>query len=531
MLLKDLIAGLDARLDEHSPQGAPDLRVCDLTEDSRTAVPGSLFVARRGERHDGSAYAAAALDAGAVGVLSDDPAFELPPTARRHAALVRCPRVEATAARLAERFYGQPSAKLTLIGVTGTNGKTTISYLIHQMLNALGVRAGLIGTVVVDDGREVAPAAFTTPPSIELSRTLATMVEAGCRAAVLEVSSHALDQGRVAALAFDVGVFTNLTHDHLDYHKTMDAYGAAKARLFEMLRPPAGSFAGGAAVVNVDDPAHARMTGACRGHVVTCSLTPGRAGATGVAEEPGPRSTRMRLFGPWGQVVARPALVGPHNVMNALEAVAAIHEAFGRNPTRPDGFTATDLEHSLETAEPPPGRLQLVSTPKDKVTVYVDYAHSDDALRTVLNVLARLKAGAGTEAALTVVFGCGGDRDRAKRPKMGALATSLADHVAVTSDNPRTESPAAIIDEILAGVPASLRHKVRVDADRERAIHNAIDSARDGDLVLIAGKGHEDYQLLPDGRGGVLRRDFDDRLVARAALLARREAPARAPVG
>jgi UDP-N-acetylmuramoyl-L-alanyl-D-glutamate--2,6-diaminopimelate ligase len=525
MLLKDLIAGLDVRLDAPNLVDAAALRVCDLTEDSRTALPGSLFVARRGEKHDGSAYAAAALDAGAVAILTDDPAFTLPDPARRHAAILRCQRVETAAARLAERFYASPSSTLTLLGVTGTNGKTTITYLVHQILNALGVRTGLVGTVVVDDGREVAPAAFTTPPSIELSRTLATMVDSDCKAAVLEVSSHALDQGRASALSFDVGVFTNLTHDHLDYHKTMDAYAAAKARLFEML-PPADQ--GGTAIVNTDDPASARMLAGCRASVVTCSARPGHAAAVGIAEETSARWTRMRMTGPWGDLVTTCPLVGPHNVMNALQAVAAVHAAFGRSPARPDGFTPADIAHALEHADAPPGRLQLVSTPDDHVTVYVDYAHSDDSLRTVLGVLRDLRAASGEAAALTVVFGCGGDRDRAKRPKMGAVAAALADHVVVTSDNPRTESPGAIIDEILAGIPAAARPHVRVDADRERAIHRAVESAADGDLVLIAGKGHEDYQLLPDGRGGVVRRDFDDRLVAKAALAAR--ARSAAPV-
>jgi UDP-N-acetylmuramoyl-L-alanyl-D-glutamate--2,6-diaminopimelate ligase len=551
MRVDELIAGLDVRLTDR-PAGA--VRVCDITEDSRTVMPGSLYVARRGEHADGRDFVKAAVEAGAVAVLTDDPAVDLPHGhgggGAGRVALLVTPDIPLAAAFMGERFYGSPSSKLALVGVTGTNGKTTTTYLVHQALNGAGVRCGLIGTVAVDDGTEVAPASMTTPPSLEISRTLARMLEAGCRAAVLEVSSHSLVQQRVAALKFDVGVFTNLTGDHLDYHRTMKQYGAAKAQLFGMLPP------GGTAITNAEDPHGAAMVAQTRARVLRCGLEmPGMECGASV-EEATRWETLVKMRGPWGEFHAALPYVGGHNLMNALQAAAAVHAACGclKLADLPEArrVDATAIGRGLSQASLPPGRLECLTSPADPVTVYVDYAHTDDALRTVLQVLSGA-AGAGQQGEagdggkLWVVFGCGGDRDATKRPRMGLAAAELADRVVVTSDNPRTEDPRSIIDAIVSGIPLASHEKVTIEPDRERAIRGAIAKAGPGDMVLIAGKGHEDYQILPapplpttptiastdsgarTAVGGVgtsasprarttIRRHFDDRLVAEKAL-------------
>jgi UDP-N-acetylmuramoyl-L-alanyl-D-glutamate--2,6-diaminopimelate ligase len=516
MELGALIAGLDVRFAEAGEAvTASGVRVCDLTDDSRTVVPGSLFIARGGTKTDGKKFVADALAAGAVAVLTDDQGLRV--RGDRRAPVLHSADLPRAASAMAERFYGNPSRKLTLIGVTGTNGKTTTAHLVHQIMNGAGVRCGLIGTVVIDDGREVGEASMTTPPATELSRTFGTMVEAGCGAAVMETSSHALDQGRVAALSYRVGVFTNLTGDHLDYHGTMEAYGAAKARLFGMLP------ADGWAVVNAEDPGAAQMAQGCRARVLGCRVA---VGAGAPAMQLGARAeeccatvlamsmagTRVVFEGPWGRFEATIRLVGRHNTMNALQAVAACFAA---------GVPAGVLERQIATAVPPPGRLEPVTTARDSFAVFVDYAHTDDALRKVLATVGPL-VNRDAGGRLAVVFGCGGDRDRTKRPRMGAAAAEMADLVYVTSDNPRSERPSDIIDEILRGIPEEARGKVSVDADRRQAIVRAMGNARGGDVVVIAGKGHETYQISSDGKGGLVTRHFDDREVARAALVERK---------
>lgn len=500
---------------------AAGLRVCDITEDSRTALPGSLFIARAGTRTDGRKFIAAALEAGAEAVL-----MESAPDSglrREHpgAVFLVSPEVARVGAVLAERFYGAPTSRLKVMGVTGTNGKTTVAHCVHRLMNASKRKCGLIGTVQIDDGTEVSEAVMTTPPACELSATFAHMLEAGCVAAAMEVSSHSLHQHRTTALQYACAVFTNLTGDHLDYHGTMENYAAAKAVLFELLAPEA------TAIVNADDPWHERMLQGCRAKVLRCSLKEtsdrGTAGTpvvrgSGVAEcfveagEPTFAGTRARYIGPWGSFEINLGMVGRHNLMNTLQAVAAAWVM---------GVPVEELARAATLMEPPPGRLERVSVPgrNDDFAVFVDYAHTDDALANVLRA-ARPLVRKGS--ALRVVFGCGGDRDRTKRPRMARTCCDLADHVTITSDNPRTEKPSAIIDEILTGVPAGWADGGRVDihADRRQAITHAVGLCRAGDVLVIAGKGHETYQLLPDGAGGIRRIDFDDRVVAREALRA-----------
>ncbi len=521
MELSELVAVCGATLS--GGVGGP-VRVCDLTEDSRTVLPGSLFIARRGLRSDGRQFAHDAVAAGAVAVLTDDASVAR--SAQVPVAVVG--DIALAAAQVAERFYGDPSQRLAVIAVTGTNGKTTTAYLAWQILNGAGVRCGLMGTVEIDDGVAVAPAAMTTPPAIEVSRSLSVMVENGCRAVALEASSHALDQKRLDGVAIDVGVFTNLTGDHLDYHRTMERYGAAQARLFSIL-PPEGT-----AVVNAGDPAHAAMIERCRAKVLRCDA--GASSGAGASVEVLGESIEgmdLRLRGPWGTATARVPLIGPYNAMNTLEAVAACHAALGPF----GGLSVRAIEEALPTVKPPPGRLEPVGVPGARRSraaravpgrlprVFVDFAHSDDALRNVLSATRSAMGGAG---ALWVVFGCGGDKDRTKRPRMGLVAAEHADRVVVTSDNPRTEKPSAIVTEILAGIPEHLWHKVEVHVDRAPAIRHAVEHAAPGDVIVIAGKGHETEQITCDERGELVRSPFDDREVAGAALGERAGSGARA---
>jgi UDP-N-acetylmuramoyl-L-alanyl-D-glutamate--2,6-diaminopimelate ligase len=558
MDLDQLIAGIGIRRLSAVVRGkSASVRICDITEDSRTVMPGSLFVARRGEKSDGRAFVPAAIAAGAVAILSDDPALRLPlPSGpghtQEHAELLLAEDLPLAAARVAERFYGDASSKLATIGVTGTNGKTTITWLVHQALNGLGVRCGMMGTVCIDDGTEIAPATLTTPPALEVSRTISRMLESGCRACVMETSSHALHQRRVGGVRFRIGVFTNLTHDHLDYHGTMEKYAESKAILFDML--PAGEATsiggkpstGGVAIVNADDTWHERMVRDTSARVVRCSIDRGsesRLGAGRAAQWRGSvlgttlAGMDCRIIAPSDAVggdevewSVRLPLIGAHNLMNALQACAVLREL---------GVAGDDIRAAMETCKAPPGRLELVTSWGDPLAVYVDYAHTDDALQRVLAVGRDVvNAGAPERAAniggggaasgggrLWVVFGCGGDRDRTKRPKMGGVAAELADRLVITSDNPRTEDPRAILEQVVQGVPASQRYKATVEIDRRRAIELAVREAQPGDLIIIAGKGHEDYQILPDGHGGTTKIHFDDREVASEALLARGDIP------
>ncbi len=483
MLLRDLIHGLPITV-----HGPADVRVSGVTEDSRRVQLGWLFVARPGTRNDGGAFIAQALELGAVAVLASG--------STATATTLVCDEPARIGAVLAERWYGSPSSRLGLVGITGTNGKTTIAWLVRQLMNAGGGQCGMIGTIEIDEGAGARPAVLTTPAAEDVSASLSRMVGHGCDFAAMEASSHALDQARVAGLDFRVAVFTNLSGDHLDYHGSMDAYAAAKARLFESLRPD------GLAIVNADDPASERMVRDTHSRVLRCSLA-GDADATVRVEADGLES-RARMRGPWGEINSQLALVGDHNAMNALQAVAVAHEL---------GMSREAIEAALPALMPPPGRLEPVLVEGvDGPRVLVDYAHTDDALEKALTAVAARKG----EGRLWIVFGCGGDRDRTKRPRMGAVAGRLADRVVVTSDNPRTEEPQSIVDQVLTGVPDAVWSAS--DVNREAAIHLAISQADIRDVIVIAGKGHEDYQIIPDGKGGTVKRDFDDRLVARAAL-------------
>ncbi len=503
MRLDELLKDTGARL----VRGDGATPVEDLSDDSRRVGPGCAFIARSGSRCDGRSYVDDAIQSGAVAVIS-----ESPPGAHRgkieNVAWAVVPQVDqALAGRLAGRFFGQPGRKLKLVGITGTNGKTTTTFLTQHLLKCAGCACGMLSTVWNDDGRIRTPSQLTTPGPIDLNRALARMVSNGCEAAVIEVSSHALDQGRTAGLHFDVGVFTNLTGDHLDYHLSMDNYADAKAALFEGLNDRA------CAVLNADD-AHAGRMSKTAARILRCRLNAPLDEQTHCAAsvvELGARQSQARFEGPWGRVDVKLPLIGRHNVLNALFAAAAASAA--RDLSR-------SIRKSLESCPTVPGRLEAVGSQgaAGAPAVLVDYAHTHDALENVLLALKPLSRGR-----LVVVFGCGGDRDRTKRPKMGAVACRLADRAILTNDNPRTEDPATIIKGVLEGVPPDALGRVVQLPDRRAAIRHAIAAAGPDDLVLVAGKGHEDYQIV-----GRQKQPFDDRLVAAEALRERLAQPAAA---
>ena len=489
------------------------IRICDVTEDSRTALPGSLFIARSGTRDDGMRYVGPAVECGSVAILTDHALVgkvQLPD--RSKVAVLGCDDPVLTSAIVAERFYGEPASKLVCAGITGTNGKTTITHLTHQLVEAAGVRCGLIGTVEIDDGRERSRASMTTPPALELSRTMATMVEHGCRAMVMEVSSHALDQQRTGAVRFDAAAFANLTGDHLDYHKTIEHYQQSKAKLFSSLKAD-----GMAAIVGDDE--HARlMVDACTNgaSVLRCGFGSGDSSVEVLEESIA--GSRLGLNTPMGRFEALVPVIGAYNAMNILQSVLLAQAILIRL-----GQAETNIRSAIERALPglvlPLGRLEHCESSEDDVVVMVDFAHTDDALRSALG---GVKAVLDRGSSLWCIFGCGGDRDETKRPRMGRVVSELADHVVISSDNPRTESPSSIINQVLTGIDVNQRDKVRVQADRAQAIEDTILSAAPGDVIVIAGKGHETEQILPDGEGRTRTVHFDDREHARSALRERR---------
>ena len=467
----------------------PGTALTGLADDSREVRPGHAFFARAGSKADGLAYVRAARAAGAALVVAREVVADDVPTL-----VVDEPEVALRAA--ADAWYGRPQDTLRLVGITGTKGKTTTTYLVRAALAGAGRRTAVLGTIAYDVGDGVPrQASNTTPGALELRRLLAEARDAGCTACVMEVSSHALDQGRTAGLRFEAGVLTNLASDHLDYHETPEAYFEAKARLFSTL--PRTS----TAVLNRDDPSWARFAAASRCRVLTYGTGPAcdlRATRIDLAADG--TSFRLSVAGE-ADVEVRTPLVGRHNVANFLAAVGAA-TALGVEPV-----TAAEGASTVQGVR---GRLERVEHAGD-LHVFVDYAHTEDALRQVLGFLRTVGA-----TPLTCVFGCGGDRDRTKRPKMGAVAAELADHVVITSDNPRTEDPARILAEVEAGVPASARSRTKTVADRREAIRRAVLEAPPGGTVLVAGKGHEDYQIL-----GTVKIPFDDVAEAKAALALR----------
>jgi UDP-N-acetylmuramoyl-L-alanyl-D-glutamate--2,6-diaminopimelate ligase len=482
---------LAAAGNSHSPNDLGFLS--GLTLDSRSVEPGDLYVALPGTRVHGAAFCADAVAAGAVAVLTD-------PDGRSRAVASGVPvfvlaEPRARLGEIACWVYGNPSSRLRLIGVTGTSGKTTSSYLIESGLRAAGHLTGLIGGVELRVGRERLASSLTTPEAPDLQALFAVMAERGVTAAAMEVSSHSLALGRVAGTSFDVAVFTNLSQDHLDFHAGLEDYFRAKALLFS---PPV------IGVVNTDDKYGRRLAASALVPVTTFSAS-GADGADwrAVDVRPGADGSTFRLVGPGGvEADVSVGLAGVFNVANAVGALVALVEA---------GIRLEDAVTGVAACPGAPGRLERVPAPGSGVTAFVDYSHKPGAVEAVLRSLRPL-----TQGNLIIVLGCGGDRDRAKRPMMGAAAASLADVAILTSDNPRSEDPLAILGAMLDGVlsvPQSERARVIVEPDRAAAIAQAVALASPGDVVVVAGKGHETGQYVA---GSVL--PFDDRQVTAQAL-------------
>jgi UDP-N-acetylmuramoyl-L-alanyl-D-glutamate--2,6-diaminopimelate ligase len=485
---------LDALSDKRVVGTVPPT-VHGLTADSRKVGRGDCFVAVPGFKEDARRFIPDAVARGAGLVVTEGEAVPGIGVAQ-----VLVPATRPALARLAAAYYGHPSRALTLIGITGTNGKTTTSYLVDALLRTAGP-TGILGTIQYVVGDEVRPAGQTTPEALDIEAMLATMRDRGVKGVAMEVSSHALALSRVDGLAFDVGVFTNLTQDHLDFHGTLEEYGRAKRRLFELLaRSPKGRRT---AVVNGDDAWGARMVAGLDLDVLAFGLGPGHRvrPARWTSSLDG---IHMQVETPRGVVDVASPLIGEHNVMNLLGAVG-VGLGLGLEPAA--------IARALAGVSAVPGRFEQVRAGQPFLVV-VDYAHTPDALERVLTTARKI-----TRGRLGVVFGCGGDRDRTKRPIMGEIAARLADRVWVTSDNPRTESPPAIIEEIASGVRRvwAASDRYAMVADRRAAIFAALSWAAAGDAIVIAGKGHETYQIV-----GADILPFDDRAVARDFLAERR---------
>ncbi len=467
-----------------------DAEVTAVTLDSREVRPGGVFVAAAGTHRDGHAFVREALARGAAALALERP---VPEAAGRLAILV--PDGRRAAGCLASRLHGDPTARLAVTGITGTNGKTTTAFFLREMLAAAGEPAALLGTIVYDTGRRTVPAPLTTPDPAGLQALLAEALGAGRRHAVMEVSSHSLVQGRVEGTRFRVALLTNVTRDHLDFHGTPEAYRAAKGLLFS------GLGHGGTAVLNADDPASAAYARETRARTLLygtgtrCDLRIARIGG-------GPAGTAVRLETPHGPIEAESRLLGRVNGWNAAAAAAAAVAL---------GLPARAIAEGIARLPGVPGRLERAGAARG-VEVLVDFAHTPAALSGALGSVREVARGR-----VLVVFGCGGDRDRGKRPEMAAIAERLADRVYATSDNPRSEDPEAILDEVCAGFSReALATRVAREPDRAAAIRRAVAEARPGDVVLVAGKGHETEQIV-----GSARLPFDDREEARAALAGR----------
>jgi len=480
------------------PTGTPeagDTVVDRIVCDSRAVEPGDLFVALRGQHLNGLVFAEDALARGAVAVVAEDV-----PKAGFNAAWIQVGDAREAMAVLAATFYADPSRELLVIGTTGTNGKTTTTYLVEGILEEGGISCGRISSVSYRVGDRETVAERTTPESPQLQRLMREMVTEGCRACVMEVSSHALELHRVDAIRFDAALFTNLTRDHLDFHRDMSRYFAAKSQLFQMLTDTAP------AIINIDDD-YGRQLATTVARPVTyaidrsADITPERIDLSLDGIELDVRTPR-------GPLHLRSPLLGRNNAYNVL-AAAATGAALAL-PFR-------TIERGIGAVDRVPGRMEVVSTASDDVNVLIDFAHTDDALKGLLETARQFAKGQ-----LIAVFGCGGDRDTTKRPLMGAVASRLSDHVILTSDNPRSEDPESIVKEIERGLVDN-DTPWEVELDREQAIVSAISNARSGDLVVVAGKGHERYQVI-----GTSTLPFEDVAVARNALTRRRS---HSPVG
>jgi UDP-N-acetylmuramoyl-L-alanyl-D-glutamate--2,6-diaminopimelate ligase len=478
MKLKHLLKNLE----NIEVKGSKHVDITGLSSNSKTIVPGNLFVAKKGFSSDGAVYIDEAIASGAAAVITD----VYNPFLQKDVAQVITPNVKLLEGVLADRFYGSPSTQLFMVGVTGTSGKTTTTFMIRDMMEKLHSKCGLIGTVEWVVGDQVLPSTMTTPDVITNHKLLKEMLDHKCNAAVMEVSSHALTQLRVDRIDFDVAVFTNLSRDHLDYHKDMEEYAKAKALLFSSLQDPKKI-----AVINADSEYAEHMTASTKATII-------RYGVHSSADlyasdiELSALGVRFNVKYKGKSYPFVSSLIGHFNVYNLL---ACMGVGIAK------GFSLEDIIQALTTFSEVPGRLQKVPNTKG-YHIFVDYSHKPDALENVLKALLQFKKGR-----LICLFGCGGNRDAGKRPLMGKIAQMFSDEVFITTDNPRSEDPLQIIHDILQGIEN--RSKVLVEPDRREAIKKAISRMKEEDILLIAGKGHETYQIFSFGV-----EDFDDLLVA-----------------
>lgn len=476
---KQLLCGIETL----ETEGDLDCAISSIEYDSRRVTPGSLFVALPGEHVDGAVYIEEAIQRGAAAVLSQSPCVlggRFP--------WVQVSNARLALARLAGTLYGHPAARLCTVGITGTNGKTTTSFMLRQIFKTAGRRPGLLGTVRYEIGERVLPASRTTPEAPDIHFMLAQMDRSGCDSVVMEVSSHALDQHRVEGVQFDVGIFTNLTQDHLDYHGTLDDYFEVKSRLFSQVKR--------CAVINRDDPWGRRLLAESRFDAERISYGfEDAADVQGFDAESDANGSRMRVVSPWGDTEISLRLIGRFNLSNALAAFAAAGSL---------GIPVEAICDALANLDNVPGRLEAVG--KKNKRVYVDYAHTDDALCHVLQALREI-----TPGRLVVVFGCGGNRDSGKRRLMGEVASRLADYSIITNDNPRNEIPEKIAADIASGFDSERKYEICLD--RAAAIARGIELVGKKDVLLVAGKGHETVQEI----GGAIS-PFDDRETVRDIL-------------
>lgn len=485
MKLKKLLKNLP----EVVVKGSKESEITGVCSSSKLVAPGNLFIARKGRTHDGNRFIHGAIAAGAVAILTDI----YDPTLRDTVQLIH-PDPSSIEGAIAASYYQTPSDELFMVAITGTNGKTTTAMYVKHLLDALGIPTGLIGTIEYIIGSHRYEAQRTTPDVCANHKLLREMVRAGCRAAVMEVTSHALDQGRVGHITFDVAVFTNLTPDHLDYHVTMENYAQAKNLLFRSLSKITSKNnerSTPTAIINNDSPWAKVISEGCQGRILTYSISqPSDFQATNIRFSPAGTHFELADDRELGEFTC--PMTGRFNLYNSL-ATLTVGVA--------KGFSLQELQKPLASFHPVPGRLERVPNTLG-LSIYVDYAHTEDALRNVLSCLKEI-----TKGRLFSVFGCGGDRDRRKRPRMAAVSEELADLTIITTDNPRSETAESICAEILAGFSQPDSHQVELD--RRSAIGTAIKLMSPDDVLLIAGKGHETRQVFAHQTV-----DFDDRLVA-----------------
>ncbi len=491
MRLKQLIDGMEIV----DFQGDPDLEITNIAYDSRAIGPGALFVALKGHAQDGHHFIEDAISKGALAVVLELPLRPSAFPSENGVAMIQVPDSREALSRLAVRFFDSPFKLMNLIGITGTNGKTTTAYILESILLAAGRKPGVIGTINYRFSGYVREAPVTTPESLDLMHILREMADSAVSDVVMEVSSHSLDQGRVRGCPFRVAIFTNISRDHLDYHRSMEAYFEAKTLLFKPLAQQ-GAGDPAKAVINADDPRGKELIKLTDAQVMTygmgkkCDV---RAEEVNVSRE----GLTAKLITPKGEAEIGSALIGEFDIYNIMAAAAGALSM---------GIDLKSICSGLRLPKGVPGRLEQVRN-KRALALVVDYAHTPDALLKALSAVRLL-----TEGRVLTVFGCGGDRDKGKRRSMGRVAGRQSDMVFITSDNPRTEDPGAIAAQIEEGVIESGSKDYILDLDRENAIQRAVKMANNGDLVLIAGKGHETYQII-----GKEKKAFDDRVVAARA--------------